>query len=289
MPDPASEPLPEIPVQSEGGRFDISSFVGRFRNGLSRTNRFKVLITAPPFSGGNTEDFRIISLNCESAELPGRDLTTTDARIYGPTFKMPYMTNYNDVSFTFLCGASLMEKRIFDEWISYINPVDSFNFQYRDSYVTTVSIHQLTDNEITTYSCQLIEAYPIQVNAMPVSWGDENFHRVTVTMTYRYWISGTTREEAEADISSSREEGRTALNDARMRNAQQTVLRNRYGGIDPVDNRFDRRGAKARDDLNRRLSIPGDQAARTPVGVNFAGSIAPDEVNLPPGTFDLPR
>lgn len=247
MPDPAAEP--EIPVQATDNRFSVTEFIGRFRNGLSRTNRFKVLITAPPFNGAAVEDFRILSLNCESAELPGRDLTTTDARIYGPSFKMPYMTNYNDVSFTFLCGQSLMEKRIFDDWIAYINPTDTFNFQYRDSYVTTVSIHQLTDNEISTYSCKLLEAYPIQVNSMPVSWGDENFHRVTVTMTYRYWLSDTTREEAEADISSSRDIARQAINNKKIRDAQQTVLRSRYRGIDPVDDRFDRRTAKVKDDL----------------------------------------
>ena len=231
MPTVEQEQLEEVLVTPTSDRFSISSFVSRISGkGLARTNRFRVTFTSPPI-GGNSEDYRQISLNCEAAELPGRDLTTTDSRIYGPTFKMPYMTNYNDVSFTFLCDASLVEKRVFDDWMSIINPTGSFDFQYRDNYVSTVTIDQLTDNEIMTYSCELVEAFPIQVNAMPVNWGDDNFHRVTVTMTYRYWKETGTREEQEQELNASRIDVRQNINlrstQKQQREAGQTVLRNR--------------------------------------------------------------
>lgn len=244
MPDSPSTPpvdvglVPDndVTISGSGGneRFHIGNFISRISaTGLARSNRFKVLIPAPSFDGGNTSDYRQISLNCESAELPGRDLTVNESRIYGPNFKMPYMTNYNDVSFTFLCDAGLTEKRVFDDWISFINPKDSFDFEYRDSYTSTVTIAQLTDNELTAYSCDLIEAYPIMVNAIPVSWGDDNYHRVTVTMTYRYWIEKGKRGEETAKIDNNRQTSidvrRARENQKRMRNAQETVLRNRYG------------------------------------------------------------
>ena len=171
--------------------FSVSGFVSRIGNrGLARTNRFRVLFTPPKMLSvdESLDGYRQITLNCESAELPGRDLTTTDARIYGPTFKTPYMSNYNDISFTFLCDKSLTEKRIFDQWLTAINPETSFDFEYRDNYVAPVEILQLTDDEVATYGCRLEEAFPLQVNSMPVSWGDDNYHRVTVTMTYRYWV-----------------------------------------------------------------------------------------------------
>lgn len=217
-------------------RFDVGGFVSRIsEKGLARTNRFRVIFTTP-IIGGNVDDFRQISLNCESTEFPGRDLTTTDSRIYGPTFKTPYMTSYNDVSFTFLCDASLVEKRVFDDWISMINPKNSFDFEYRDSYVTNVIIEQLSDNEIPTYHCELIEAYPIQVNSMPVNWGDDNFHRVTVTMTYRYWTEGDfSIEEAEKDLQATRESANSIRvardKQRRLRQSQEVVLNNRYRGI----------------------------------------------------------
>lgn len=181
-------PLEEFTITARANRFSISGFVSRIsEKGLARTNRFRVIFTTP-ISFGDAQQYRQVSLNCESAELPGRDLVTADARIYGPTFKSPYMSNYNDISFTFLCDASLVEKRVFDEWMSVINPRTSFDFEYRENYLSRVVIEQLSDDETTTYSCELIDAFPIQINSMPVNWGDDNFHRVTVTMTYRYWV-----------------------------------------------------------------------------------------------------
>jgi hypothetical protein len=94
-----------------------------------------------------------------------------------------------------------------------INPRDSFDFEYRDSYVTKVIIEQLADDETPTYHCELIEAFPIQVNSMPVNWGDDNFHRVTITMTYRYWTEGEfSREEAEKNIQDSIQSGNASTN-----------------------------------------------------------------------------
>jgi hypothetical protein len=213
-------------------RFSIAGFIARISDkGLARTNRFRVIFTTP-LAGGESEDYRQISLNCESAEIPGRDLTTTESRIYGPTFKTPYMTSYNDISFTFLCDAALVEKRVFDEWMSMINPKDTFDFEYRDSYTTTVVIEQLSDNQVTTYSCKLIEAYPVQVNAMPVNWADDNYQRVTVTMTYRYWTEGdATREELEKDLQETRDSANnlrlTRDRQRELRDSQQVILRNR--------------------------------------------------------------
>lgn len=237
--DVLREPLEEVVVTPGPNRFSVSGFVSRISDrGLARTNRFRVTFTTPTITG-NSEDYRQISLNCESAELPGRDLTTTDTRIYGPTFKTPYMTNYNDISFTFLCDASLVEKRVFDEWMSAINPQNTFDFEYRESYVSKVVIEQLTDDEIPTYGCELIEAYPIQVNSMPVSWGDDNYHRVTITMTYRYWTETGTRDEQEQELRSSREQARQNAiareNQRRQRETQQVVLRNRSRNVTSFD------------------------------------------------------
>ena len=51
----------------------------------------------------NSSTSRYLALQCESAELPGRTTATADVKIYGPTFKVPYQTQYGDTSLTFLC------------------------------------------------------------------------------------------------------------------------------------------------------------------------------------------
>ena len=255
-------------------QFSIAGFISRISDrGLARTNKFRVIFT-PPYAGGESEDYRQISLNCESAEIPGRDLTTSDTRIYGPSFKTPYMTSYNDISFTFLCDAALVEKRVFDEWLSMVNPRNTFDFEYRDSYTSTVVIEQLADNQLTTYSCRLIDAYPIQVNAIPVNWSDDNFQRVTISMTYRYWLeNGATLEEVDKDIQETANIGdnlvRLRERQRELRNSQQTNLRN-----DLTDLRKQRlKGRTAfRDSLKDRRLIIKDP---------FPPPIVTPEPNLP--------
>ena len=51
----------------------------------------------------NSSLSRYLALQCESAELPGKTLATADVKVYGPTFKVPYQTQYSDMNLTFLC------------------------------------------------------------------------------------------------------------------------------------------------------------------------------------------
>jgi hypothetical protein len=69
-----------------------------------------------------------------------------------------------------------------------INPVRSFNFDYRDTYSSTIRLHQFSDiaNE-SKYTFTFEEAYPILVSPQPATWADDNFHRLTVSFTYVRW------------------------------------------------------------------------------------------------------
>ena len=53
--------------------------------------------------GANPTISRYLSLQCESAELPGKNLVTEDVKIYGPTFKVPYQTQYAETTLSFIC------------------------------------------------------------------------------------------------------------------------------------------------------------------------------------------
>ncbi len=176
--------LEEVVVRSVGDRTSISRFMAENRLGFARSNRFFVEITSAP---GIELLPRQFAFMCEGAEIPGRELTTSDTRIYGPTYKSPYLSTYNDVTLTVLCDYQLSEKRFFDAWLDYINPTTNFNFSYRDGYVTDVSIFHLNETNNITYGIRLKEAYPVSVGSLQATWGDDNIHRLQVGMTYRYW------------------------------------------------------------------------------------------------------
>jgi hypothetical protein len=81
-----------------------------------------------------------------------------------------------------------LERAFFDDWMEVINPVKTFNFQYRDNYNSTVKIHQFSEfSDTSVYSFVFDEAYPILVSPQPATWADDNFHRLTVSFTYKRW------------------------------------------------------------------------------------------------------
>lgn len=169
---------------------NIQGFLSNISSdGLARSNRFRVVF-APPFGIDqplNSDVLRSTSIFVEAAELPGRNLQSSDFRIYGPSYKNPFLSEYSEINFTVLCDKNLTQKRVFDAWLNYINPTDTFDFNYRDQYTADVLIEQLDDKGAPAYSVVLVEAFPTAVAPLTVSWGNDNFHSVQVTMSYRYW------------------------------------------------------------------------------------------------------
>jgi hypothetical protein len=62
----------------------------------------------------NASISRYLALQCEAAELPGKHWQTADVKIYGPSFKVPYQTQYTDTTLTFLCTNEFYERKLFE-------------------------------------------------------------------------------------------------------------------------------------------------------------------------------
>lgn len=132
---------------------------------------------------------------CESTELPGRGMMSVDLRYYGPSFKVPFQSSYEDINMTFLTRAEGFERQFFDDWLTCINPTNTFDFSYRDDYKCNIELFQFGDGSDGSgdkpkaiYSFTLQDAWPTQVAAQPVTWADDQFLRLGVTFTYHWWI-----------------------------------------------------------------------------------------------------
>lgn len=132
---------------------------------------------------------RYLALQCESAELPGKTLQTADVKIYGPTFKVPYQTQYNETTFTFLCTNDFYERKLFDKWMEAIMPTDTNNLRFpkgkSSNYLTKIRIVQFDDTIKQIYAIDLIDAFPTGVSPQPLSWSEEGFHRLSVQFAYQ--------------------------------------------------------------------------------------------------------
>lgn len=176
--------------------------------GLAKSHKFKVIFTPPKAILDLFGGMENVSLMCDAAEFPGRSFNANDSRIYGATFKTPNLSIYNEVNFTILCDQNLSEKYIFDMWMEYINPKNApesplpgsgFDFEYRDNYIAPVKIIQYSDTGDQTYVCDLKEAYPTAVAPLTTDWSSDQFHKVQITMCYRYWTEGTPEPANAAD------------------------------------------------------------------------------------------
>ena len=202
------------------------------KGGPARSNRFEVVLPIPPFIGqsignsflekvlnfpnsvfsdvsdainsaigsesdrmqsSNPSVSRYLALQCESAELPGRTLETADARIYGPSFKVPYRMQYSETTLTFICTNEFYERKLFERWMDAIIPSDTNNARFPKStasrYLTDIRVIQYDDIVRQIYAVDLIDAFPTGISPQALSWGDDAFHRLSVQFTYQKYRS----------------------------------------------------------------------------------------------------
>ena len=132
---------------------------------------------------------RYLALQCEAAELPGRTLETADARVYGPSFKIPYRMQYAETTLTFICTNDFYERKLFERWMDAIIPSDTNNPRFPKSqvsrYLTDIRIIQYDDIVRQIYAVDLIDAFPTGISPQALSWGDDAFHKLQISFAYQ--------------------------------------------------------------------------------------------------------
>lgn len=167
--------------------FNVNEFRSHLgsKKGPAKIANFEVNIALPP-AVGDANNIRSLTLQCEATDLPGKSFITSDAKVYGPVYKVPYQVQYETVNFTFISSNDFSEKKIFDNWLNLIMSPSTYNLRFpKDSgYLTNVYITQFDDSGTKIYRVQLIDAFPSGMSAMNVSWASDTFHRLTVQFTF---------------------------------------------------------------------------------------------------------
>ena len=163
--------------------------IDAFRNNLSRhngpapVNRYEVYI---PRRGGQHSS---LTLRCEQAELPGKTILTVEDKLYGPVRKIGYGQMFIDTTMTFICTADgWEEKEFFDNWQNDIVDPDLYDANYYENYITNIQLKTFTEGNVPSYKIRFMEAYPLNVGAINLGWGQNNeYARLSVTFAYRRW------------------------------------------------------------------------------------------------------
>lgn len=162
-----------------------------------------------PYDNNSKELYSIL---CSEASLPGSSLATHEINndFTGVTERHAYRRIYDDrADFTFYVDHDHNIIKFFENWISFIvneqftdndgtpnNALELDNFSYRVNYPnlyrTEIYINKFErdyDGRYTRY--RFLQAYPISISSMPVSYDSSSLLKCTVSFTYtRYVISG---------------------------------------------------------------------------------------------------
>lgn len=169
----------------------IADFKASFNTELARPSRFDVSIPIPLGMIPYRKDARLLTMRCEMAELPGRSIRTTPMKIYGVVEQFPYMTSYSDIVLTFIVGDDMTEKKFFDAWLEWINPTLNYNLKYKADYAVALRINQYDVQNQLSYSVDLLDAYPTEINKMDLNWSSNGYHKITVKFAYTSWRNNT--------------------------------------------------------------------------------------------------
>lgn len=181
------------------------------KSGVAKASHFEVQVMLPPIGGnsfvGPSRAFddsvmRGLTFRVESCEIPGRTMATTEHRFrnYGPVNKIPYSQIYGDVTMTILMSEDLREKEAMEIWQDTIQNTGTFieeydrtagvvpyNTRYFDDYTGTVIIRQYGEAGQLRSIHTLLEAYPIIVTPMTLTWSSDETLKLPVTFAYRHY------------------------------------------------------------------------------------------------------
>lgn len=179
--------------------------IDEFRTGLTahgeiaKQDKFHVMINVPKsvqLASGTTS--RELTLLCENAELPGRDINMIEYRHYGFIKRIPHNNQYGQAQFTFISTGDFWEKRLFDRWMDIMVPVSSglvtypLDNQGNHVYETSIIIFQYNQTGDVIYIAALNDAIPTSVAPMSLDWSSDTPHKLSVTFNFRQWVSDST-------------------------------------------------------------------------------------------------
>jgi|TARA_B100001245_G_scaffold193457_1_gene151988 hypothetical protein len=151
-------------------------------------------------------DMRDFKFMCDAANLPGRNLATTEFRTGSVSKSYVHSNNFNPtITLSFILTDDMFIKKVFDRWMDDIIGLTDAKLQgavvqnltnYPDEYCGSFGIKKLATNlssspasasHIDTYHVEIMEAFPKQINPITLTYGSQDIVKLQVVMAYSRW------------------------------------------------------------------------------------------------------
>jgi hypothetical protein len=182
--------------------FSVANFLSEVNNrGLARSDRFEVILTAPPCVKG---DDRLVSLFCDQASLPQTRIRTSQQQIFGPPSFHPQGAEYGGDSFSlqFFLDANMSIKQFFDKWVDGIVNRSTGEVYFQDNYLCQgLTVTQLNQENKPMYRVKFEDLFPTAVNPVQLDYGLASVNKLNVTFSYRRWYPVSVDPPVQAEPS----------------------------------------------------------------------------------------
>ena len=172
----------------------VDEFKSRLTGGGARGNLFQVTLANPRGGLGVDLDVDFASFMCETAQLPGSTVGTIVIPFRGRQLKVAGDRTFDAWTITVINDTEFKIRNAMERWMNAIaNHADAGGTQAPDLYFTDLKVEQFDRNENVIKSYTFKDAWPSEVAAIELSYGDnDTIERFSITWQYQYWTSNTT-------------------------------------------------------------------------------------------------
>ena len=134
-----------------------------------------------------SESPRVISLLCESLNIPGLNIMSIENRIFGEVTDIPYGINYPPLNLSFLLDHNFSTRKYFEDWSQQVVNRSTRAMGYYDDYVRDIQIFVTDRNGIPVFGLKLHEAWPKNISDQTMSNTSKDIILLNATIAYKYW------------------------------------------------------------------------------------------------------
>lgn len=169
----------------------IKEFSESLRGGLSKTNLMDVKFYPCPKMDKSpwNVNLEFLTFKCESADLPGKTFETQKIKEYVIERQTPLGVAFSDLNLNFICSASMIERRFFDEWMEICLGTQTKRASYYKDIISPKIEVTLYTGQSNIKSCSFAfkNIYPLSISSQALNWNDNSVLRMTVNFSYEKW------------------------------------------------------------------------------------------------------
>ena len=172
---------------------NINDFKAKLAGGGARPNQFKVTMPFPGYAqvGGEIEELAFL---CKTTQLPAMTVGMVTVPFRGRQIKIAGDRTFADWTITVINDTNFKLRNAFERWSNGINNMtDGEGLTNPADYQVDAFVDQLDRNGATLKSYTLRGAYPMEVAAIELDYGNnDTIEEFQVTFNYQYFESNTT-------------------------------------------------------------------------------------------------